>query len=129
MGRLIAISFAMLGLALPVQATEWLICSSADGKASFGVLAGSLGIGTASDFQVTVGDKSWSTKEGEGTRISKLQSYEDERMVLATVADADMAKTVAELRVYKASEGDSLAQGGVLIVAGEGAWAVSCPNE
>ncbi len=119
----------MTAFALPAQATEWLVCSAEGGKASFNILAGSLGVGTATDFEVRVGDKSWSTKDGEGTKITKLQSYEDERTILATVADADMAKTVAELRLFKATEGESIVQGGVLIVAGEGAWAVNCPNE
>ncbi len=111
------------------QATEWVECASADGKAKFSALAGSLGLGTATDFEVHVGEKSWSTKEGQGTHISKLQSFEDEKMIIASVATMDLSEVVAELHVFKATEGDSFVQGGVLIVRGVGAWAVICPNE
>lgn len=129
MRRALAAGCTLIALASPAGATEWLVCSAEGGKASFSVLAGSLGIGTATDFTLQVGGKSWSTKPGEGTPVSKLQAFEDDRTILVTLADADMANTVAELRLYKATEGDASVQGGVLSVKGEGAWAVSCPNE
>ena len=33
---------------------------------------------------------------------------------------------IAELRLFKAREGDAYAYGGTLRIAGQGAWAVSC---
>ncbi len=50
-------------------------------------------------------------------------------MLLADVAAEDLSSVVAELRVFKSAEADAIAAGGTLRVAGEGVWAVSCPNE
>lgn len=118
-----------MALALPARATEWVICASPDKKASFSMLAGSLGIGTATDFAIEAGGKNWSTKTGEGTPIAKLQAFEDERSILVTVSNADLSEVVAELRVLKAQEGEDSVQGGVLRVAGVGAWPVNCSDE
>lgn len=112
----------------PALATEWFICSDGE-KASFSVLVGSLGVGSATDFTVSVGDKIWSTKQGEGIPIVKSQAYENDSMLLADVAAEDLSSVVAELRVFKSAEADAIATGGTLRVAGEGVWAVSCPNE
>ena len=127
--RFLAAIVVLAAMALPAGATEWLICSDTTKKVSFNVLSGSLGIGTATDFELHIGDKSWSTKEGQGTRIAKLQAFEDDAMILVTVSSEGLGEVVAELRVLKAMEADSLAYGGVLKVPGQGAWAVSCPNE
>jgi hypothetical protein len=126
MRRLLVFSLAFAGLSLPAQATEWLICADAGKQASFSVLSGSLGIGTATDFDITVGKKSWSTKEGQGTPISKLQAFEADNMIFATVATEGLGEVVAELRLFRSMEGDSEVYGGVLKVTGEGTWAVSC---
>ena len=127
MRRLLAVSAtALTCLAVPAQATEWLICSDGENKASFSVLMGSLGVGTATDFEVVAGDKAWSTKPGEGTPITRLQAYETDQMLLADVATEDLAETVAELRVLKASEGDDYVYGGTLRIAGVGVYAVKC---
>ncbi len=125
MKRLLAASALVMALSVPAQATEWLICAAGE-EASFSVLIGSLGIGTATDFEVSAGGKSWSTKDGQGTPIVKLQAFEDETMLMADVAAADLGAVVAELRVFKASEGESSAYGGTLRVLGVGTWAVSC---
>lgn len=125
MKRLAAIAgLVILGTA-PASATDWLICSDG-GKASISVLAGSLGIGSATDFKVSAGDRTWSTTPGEGSPIVKGQAFETGAMLFADVMTPDMAATVAELRLFRASEGDTVAAGGTLRVPGEGAWAVSC---
>lgn len=64
MKRLAAVGLVLMAQALPARATEWTICAAADGKASFSVLSGSLGIGLATDFRVNVGEENWSTQEG-----------------------------------------------------------------
>ena len=127
-GRLVAAAGLMSIWTGSALATEWFICSDGE-KASFSVLVGSLGVGSATDFTVSVGDKIWSTKQGEGIPIVKSQAYENDSMLLADVAAEDLSSVVAELRVFKSAEADAIATGGTLRVAGEGVWAVSCPNE
>ena len=129
MKRLAAVSGLMIAMAQPALATEWVICSNAGGKASFGVLVGSLGLGTATDFEVHANGKDWSTRQGQGTAIVKLQSFEDDKVFMADVSTADLETVVAELRAHKASEGEDFVMAGVLRVPGVGAWAVTCPNE
>jgi hypothetical protein len=129
MKRLAACLGFMAVFAAPACATEWVVCSAEGGKASFSVLVGSLGVGTATDFEVHAGDKSWSTKEGQGTAIAKSQAFEDATRFLADVKTEDQSELVAELRVFKASEGPDFVMGGTLRVPGEGVWAVTCPNE
>lgn len=126
MKRVLAASLVLFGLAAPAHATEWLVCGSADGKASFSVLLGSLGIGTATDFKVNVGGKDWSTTPGEGTPIVKSQAFETDAMLMADVSTEDLSTLIAQLRIFKGSEGDDYVYGGILRVPGHGAWAVSC---
>lgn len=96
-------------------------------EASFSVLVGSLGIGTATEFKLEVGNKMWSTRDGEGTVITRGQAFEDDKTILIDVMDEGMGAVVAELRVFKAVEGDApVAMGGTLRVPGVGAWVVSC---
>lgn len=125
MRRLLAASGLTVALSVPAQATEWMICSAGE-EASFSVLLGSLGIGVATDFEVSAGGKSWSTKEGQGTPITRLQAFEDEQMIFADVTTADLGAVVAELRVFKSSEGDAFATGGTLRIPGVGVWVVNC---
>jgi hypothetical protein len=119
----------LIATAQPAWATEWVICSDAGGKASFNVLVGSLGLGTATDFEVHANGKDWATKQGQGTPIVKLQAYEDDKVFMADVSTEDLGTVVAELRAHKAFEGEDFVMAGVLRVPGVGAWAVNCPNE
>ena len=69
----------------------------------------------------------WSTRDGEGTLIVRGQAFEDDKTVLIDVMSEGMGAVVAELRVFKAMEGDApTAMGGTLRIPGVGAWAVSC---
>lgn len=117
----------LAAMATPAAATEWTICSSKGDEASFSVLVGSLGIGTATEFKLEVGNKMWSTRDGEGTVITRGQAFEDDKTILIDVMDEGMGAVVAQLRVFKAVEGDApAAVGGTLRVPGVGAWVVSC---
>ena len=120
-------AIALSLMAAPAAATEWTICASKGGEASFSVLVGSLGIGTANEFKVEQGGKMWSTTTGEGTPIVRGQSFEDDNTILIDVRTDDMGAVVAELRVFKAREGDEpTALGGTLRMPGVGAWSVAC---
>jgi hypothetical protein len=127
MSRFALLAVFLAAVATPAAATEWTICSSKGGEASFSVLVGSLGIGTATEFKVEHGGKMWSTTAGEGTVITRGQSFEDDKTILIDVSTEDMSAVVAELRVFKSVEGDQpAAMGGTLRLPGIGAWPVAC---
>ena len=119
---------AALAAATPALATEWEHCSDAGGQASFDYLAGD-GTGGLSINQLTItaGDKVWasSAATGPGDPVSVGQAFEDDNTVRIDALDKDFGK-FAELRLFKASEGDTLVYSGTLRIEGVGAWAVSC---
>ena len=114
--------------ATPALATEWVSCANKDGAASFDYLAGGgVDVLAISAITVTAGEKVWASDpaNGPGDPVSIGQAYEDGAMVLIDAMDKDFTK-LAELRLFKAGEGDAVALGGTLRIAGQGAWAVSC---
>ena len=127
--RLAAIAIGFCGLATPALATEWVNCRDADGAASFDFLVGTLDVLSIVGLTVSVGDKVWASDVayGPGEPASVGQAYENDQMILVDVMDASLAARVAELRLFKASEGDgALVYAGTLRIPGHGAWAVSC---
>ncbi len=125
MKRLAAIGAVMIAAALPAKATEWLICADG-GKASINVLLGNMNVIAIDTIQIEVGQKKWSTR-GEGAiPITKGQAFETADQILLDVTDDSEDAIVAQLRLFKATEGDEYVSGGTLRVVGEGAWAVTC---
>jgi hypothetical protein len=103
-------------------------CADAGGAASFDYLAGDgTGVLQVSAVTITAAEKVWASDpaNGPGDPVSIGQAYEDGAMVLIDAMDKDFTK-LAELRLFKAGEGDAVALGGTLRIAGQGAWAVSC---
>lgn len=114
--------------ATPAWATEWVHCSDAGGAASFDYLAGDgVGVLAISALTVTAGEKVWASDaaNGPGDPVSVGQAFEDQNTVQVDAMDKDFVK-IAELRLFKASEGDSIVYAGTLRIVGMGAWAVSC---
>ena len=65
---------------------------------------------------------------GPGDPVAIGQQFEDEATILVDAMGEGFEK-VAELRLFKASEGDVFVYSGTLRIPGLGAWAVSCdPN-
>lgn len=123
----ILIVLAALG-ATPALATEWVHCNDAGGAASFDYLAGDgLGVLQVSELTVSAGEKVWASDpaNGPGDPVKVGQAFEDEHTVSIDAMDKDFAK-IAELRLFKASEGENVVLGGTLRIVGLGAWAVSC---
>jgi hypothetical protein len=126
--RVAAIAALVAGFGSPALATEWVHCASARGEASFDYLAGDgLGVLSVVGLNVSVGEQVWASDVayGPGEPISIGQQFEDAETVRIDAMDKDFAK-LAELRLFKASEGESVVDGGTLRIAGHGAWAVSC---
>ena len=125
MKRLAAIGVLMMLATGPARATEWLICSDGD-KATFNVLLGNMSVIAVDTIEVEVGAKKWSTRTGNGTPITKGQAFETSDQIIIDATDDKMDAIVAQLRVFKASEGEDAVSGGTMRVVGEGAWAVTC---
>ena len=126
--RLAAIAVGLCGLATSSLATEWVNWSDAAGAATFSYLTGSLDALQIVGLNISVGDKVWASDVvyGPGDPVMVGQALETSDMVLVDAVTPDLASDVAELRLFKANEGDSFVHGGTLRIPGLGAWAVSC---
>lgn len=114
--------------ATPALATEWVHCSDAAGAASFDYLAGDgLDVLSISALTITAGDKVWASDpaNGPGDPVSVGQAFEDASTVQIDALDKDAVR-FAQLKLFKAAEGDASALGGTLSIKGLAAWAVSC---
>ena len=125
MKRLAAIGVLLIATAVPVKATEWLNCSDGD-KASFNVLLGNMNVIAVDTIEIEAGGKKWSTRGESATPITKGQAFETADQIYIDVTDDKVDAIVAQLRLFKASEGDDYVSAGTLRVAGIGAWAVTC---
>lgn len=131
MGRAGAALLVLLAFARPALATEWVICK-AQGKhgPEVRILLGAMNVIAVSRVDMSVASQSWSTDptvEGAGaSRIMVGQAFEDGDSLKLDLTDEGMGRIVAQLRLMKAGEGDMVAMGGTLTVAGQGAWAVVC---
>jgi len=125
MKRLVAVGFLLIAIAGPAKATEWLNCSGGD-KVSFNVLLGSMNVIAVDTIEVEAGGKKWSTRGGDSTLITKGQAFETADQIYIDVTDDKFDAIVAQLRLFKASEGEDYVSAGTLRVAGVGAWAVTC---
>ncbi|MDB5505905.1 MAG: hypothetical protein JWR75_543 [Devosia sp.] len=130
MKRILATAAVLLiGLgARPALATEWIVCSSADGEASIALLVGHLSFLAINRANFQVGDESWSTNPElePGTPILVAQAYESETTLDVDLADVGFEAVLASLQVVMTIEGDDYISGGVLRVSGKGAWVVTC---
>lgn len=126
--RLAASAAALCLLASPALATEWLNCADRDGAASVDLLLGAMDVSAVAGITVSTGDQVWAShvEYGPGDPIAVGQAFETPDLLMVDVMDAALAAKVAEVRLFKASEGDLFAYGGTLRIAGYGAWAVSC---
>jgi hypothetical protein len=125
MKRLLA-GAAVLALATPVGATEWIACNAADAAASANILVGMLDVISIAGANIEAGGKKWATDAAGDAAIRVGQAFEDADTILVDFTDEGVSAIVASLKLFKASEGDDHVSGGTLRVAGVGAWAVTC---
>lgn len=124
-----AIVVALAALATPSSATEWVNCSDAQGQASFDFLVGAPDVISIVGLTISVGDKVWASEVayGPGEPVTVGQAFEDADTILVDAMDENLTVKIAELRLFKASEGDAeTVYAGTLRIPGHGAWAVSC---
>jgi hypothetical protein len=125
MKRLVTIGVLLLAIAGPAKATEWLNCSDGD-QASFNVLLGNMNVIAVDTVEIEAGEMKWSTRGGGATLITKGQALETADQIYIDVTDDKVDAIVAQLRLFKASEGEDYVSAGTLRIAGVGAWAVTC---
>ena len=130
MNRILGITALLAGLAAaPAMATEWVSCTTPSGEASFDYLVGTLDVLAIVGLNVSVGEKVWASDVayGPGDPIVVGQAFETGEMVLVDAMDDNMTAIIAQLRLFKAEEGDApMVYSGTLKIPGYGAWAVSC---
>ena len=126
--RLVAAAVVAAGLASPALATEWLNCRDATGAASMDLLLGTLDVAAVAGMTVSAGEQVWAShvEYGPGDPAVVGQAFETADTLLVDAMDDGMAANFAELRLFKATEGDIVVFSGTLRVPGHGAWAVSC---
>ncbi|MGN6489071.1 MAG: hypothetical protein ACTHLT_14810 [Devosia sp.] len=126
--RLAALALGLCGLATPSLATEWVNCTDAEGAATFSYLAGALDVLAIVGLNISVGDKVWASDVayGPGDPVVVGQAFETADTVLIDAMDPNLTGKIAELRLFKATEGTAVVTAGTLRLPGQGAWAVSC---
>jgi hypothetical protein len=127
--RAVAAAMIFSSVASPALATEWISCTDRDGAASFDLLVGTLDVLSVAGMTISVGEQVWAShvEYGPGDPVTVGQAFETADMLLVDAMDEAVANKVAELRLFKASEGaGEPVLAGTLRVPGYGAWAVSC---
>jgi hypothetical protein len=126
--RAAAMTLVLAGLSSPAFATEWVNCADREGAASFDLLLGATEVISVAGMTITVGERVWASDVayGPGDPVVVGQAFETPDMIIVDAVDPGVTTRIAELRLFKASEGDAFAYGGTLRVPGHGAWAVSC---
>jgi len=125
MRRLLAAA-VVVAIVTPAGATEWIACTADGDAASANILVGMVDVLSIASANVEAGGKKWATDAEGDAKIIVGQAFEDAETIHVDFTDAGVSAVVAQLRLFKATEGDSDATGGILRVPGVGAWAVSC---
>jgi hypothetical protein len=127
--RLVAAAFLALLAAGPAFATEWLSSADGDGGASKDLLVGAMEVAAVAGMTISAGEHAWAShvEYGPGKPVAVGQAFETADMLLVDAMDETLAAKVAELRLFKASEGQGdQVYAGTLRIPGHGAWAVVC---
>ena len=113
--------------ASPAAAAQWMSCTDAGGEASFDYLIADDTGFSVSAVTVTAGERVWASDPangpGEPIRIGNV--HDDVSVSFVEVTDETSIR-LAQLRLFKAIEGETTVYGGTLHIEGVGAWAVSC---
>jgi hypothetical protein len=121
-------AITIAAMSTPSLATEWIDCSDANEEVQLGVLAGGLDFAQFSRAHLRIGNEWWSTDPSiePGKPMAIAESYFDWKLMSVSVADDNHETILAQLHVILASNDEGEAKGGVMLIPGKGAWAVSC---
>jgi hypothetical protein len=124
-----AVTILALGAlcASPAAAAGWMSCSDTGGLATIDYFVAEGSEFSVTAVTVTAGERVWASDpaNGPGDPVYVGEFYDNLAATFVDAVDEVLIK-VAELRLFKASEGEATVYGGTLRIAGEGAWAVSC---
>jgi hypothetical protein len=127
--RLLVATLAGLVVTTPSCATEWLNCADREGAASMDLLLGAMEVAAVVGMTISAGEEAWAShvEYGPGLPITVGQAFENDQMLLVDAMDENLLSKIAELRLFKATEGDrEPVYAGTLRIPGQGAWAVAC---
>ena len=112
----------------PASATEWVYCSDVDSVAEIGFLLGTVDAFMPAGATMRHETRHWTTNEayGDGAVMTVGQGYGDDTMLMVDLFDEAVDAKIAELRLWKAQEGEVVVNAGTLHILGQGVWAVSC---
>ncbi|WP_442578249.1 hypothetical protein ACSBOB_22240 [Mesorhizobium sp. ASY16-5R] len=127
MKRFLPLFAGLMASAVPAMATGEISCGNGKGV-GVDLLVGHVDVLSISRVVVTVGEKVWSStpESWPGTPIAVGQAFEDDHQLMLDITDDGVNEIISRLRVFKASEGDTSAAGGVFSLKGEGAFVVDC---
>ena len=114
--------------AMPASATEWVYCSDVDAVVEVGFLLGTVDAFMPAGATMRNGTRHWTTDEayGDGAILTVGQGYGDDSMLMVDLFDEAVDAKIAELRLWKAQEGEEVVNSGTLHILGQGVWAVNC---
>ena len=112
--------------AAAANATETMVCTSADHGPQVSMLMGMNDVVSVVSASIEQGGKTWATDAAGALKIIVGQAFESETQLVVDFTDEALSTKVAELRLVKASEEGMFAAGGTIRLPGVGAWTVSC---
>lgn len=114
--------------AVPASATEWVYCGDVDAMVEVGFLLGTVDAFLPAGATMRHRTMHWTTSEayGDGAIMTVGQGYGDDAMLMVDLFDEAVDAKIAELRLWKAQEGEEVVNAGTLHILGQGVWAVSC---
>ncbi|MEO1200733.1 MAG: hypothetical protein AAFX39_16165 [Pseudomonadota bacterium] len=124
----VATAVVLAGVPTPASATTSISCEAVDGSGTtLDVLLGAGPRLSPIAVRFASHGSTWSTVEGEAdTDIVIFQAFDDGTLLAVDVTDPNVLDVVAEIRLVRAEEMKSFAQGGTLRVVGVGTHLVSC---
>ncbi len=127
--RVVLVAAVLSFSASPALATEWLYCGDRDSTVTVGLLLGAMDVLAVAGVVLSHEDTVWASAAayGPGEPVVVGQGFEDEGQLYVDLMDDGLVGILAELRLFKATEGDGpLIYSGTLRMPGRGAWAVAC---
>jgi hypothetical protein len=114
--------------AVPTYATEWVYCGDEQANVEIGFLLGTVDAFMPAGATMRHKTQHWTTSEayGDGAIMTVGQGFSDHTMLLVDLYDEAVSGAIAELRLWKAEEGETSVHSGILRIPGQGVWAVTC---
>lgn len=126
--RGLVVGLALCASVTASQATEWMYCGDTEAVVDVGFLLGTVDAFMPSAITMRYKTMHWTSGEayGEGTPITMGQGFADARTLQVDLFDEGLSERIAELRLSRAEEGDTVVLAGTLRIPGQGVWAVAC---